>query len=111
MRTDELVRMLATGAEAPPPLGFGQRYALALGWGAFAATLLMALALGVRPDLAEAARLPMFWTKTSRGFDGSDRSTITRCATGVSMDRNAYRVPFTRATSAVWTPLLVLGVW
>lgn len=63
MRTEELVRMLATNAEAPPPGGFGQRYALALGWGAFAATLLMALALGVRPDLAEAARLPMFWAK------------------------------------------------
>ncbi len=63
MRTDDLVRMLATGAEAPPPGGFGRRYALALGWGALAATLIMALALGVRPDLAEAARLPMFWAK------------------------------------------------
>ncbi|MGH8701718.1 MAG: DUF1109 domain-containing protein, partial [Burkholderiales bacterium] len=35
----------------------------ALGWGAFGATLLMAIMLGVRPDLAEAARLPMFWVK------------------------------------------------
>ena len=63
MKTDELVRMLATGEAAPPAGGAGGRYALALGWGAFAATLAMAVALGVRPDLAEAARLPMFWAK------------------------------------------------
>jgi hypothetical protein len=63
MKTDELVRMLATGEGGVPAGGAGARYALALGWGAFAATLAMALALGVRPDLAEAARLPMFWAK------------------------------------------------
>jgi hypothetical protein len=63
MNTDELVRMLATGNSAVPVAGAGERYALALGWGAFAATLAMALALGVRPDLAEAALRPMFWAK------------------------------------------------
>ncbi|HEX7054678.1 MAG TPA: DUF1109 domain-containing protein [Burkholderiales bacterium] len=63
MRTEDLVRMLAAG-DAPASVGgAGARYALALGWGAFAATLVMALTLGVRPDLAEAARLPMFWAK------------------------------------------------
>jgi hypothetical protein len=45
------------------PGGPAYRYALALGWGGFGATLLMAVMLGVRPDLAEAARLPMFWVK------------------------------------------------
>lgn len=63
MNTDDLARMLATGAAAVPAQGAGGRFALALGWGAFAATLLMALALGVRPDLAQAARAPMFWAK------------------------------------------------
>lgn len=62
MKTDDLARMLATGA-LPPESGAAYRYGLAMGWGAFAATLLMALTLGVRPDLAEAMRLPMFWTK------------------------------------------------
>ena len=63
MKTDELVAMLATGATAVEPGATSRRYAAALGWGAFGATLLMAIALGVRPDLAEAARLPMFWMK------------------------------------------------
>lgn len=62
MKTDELARMLATGALAPAS-GASYRYGLAMGWGAFAATLLMALTLGVRPDLREAIREPMFWTK------------------------------------------------
>ena len=63
MRTDELVTMLAAGAGAVEPGATARRYTVALGWGAFGATLLMAIVLGVRPDLAEAARLPMFWVK------------------------------------------------
>lgn len=63
MKTDELVAMLASGGGVVPSGGAGYRFALALGWGAFAATLLMALLLGVRPDLDEAARQPMFWVK------------------------------------------------
>jgi hypothetical protein len=39
------------------------RYALALGWGALGAAALMMLLLGLRPDMAAAARLPMFWVK------------------------------------------------
>lgn len=63
MKTDELVAMLANGGAALQPGGAAYRYALAMGWGGFAATLLMAIVLGVRPDLAEAALLPMFWAK------------------------------------------------
>ncbi|MBI5910769.1 MAG: DUF1109 domain-containing protein [Betaproteobacteria bacterium] len=63
MKTDDLVMMLAAGAGAVEPGATARRYAAALGWGAFGATLLMAIVLGVRPDLAEAARLPMFWVK------------------------------------------------
>lgn len=63
MKTDDLVAMLAAGAGAVEPGATARRYATALGWGAFGATLLMAIVLGVRPDLAEAARLPMFWVK------------------------------------------------
>jgi hypothetical protein len=57
--------MLARGADAVEPDALRRRYAIALGWGAFAATLLMAILLGVRPDLAEAARVPMFWVKVA----------------------------------------------
>src|SRR5438093_8347212 len=63
MKTDELVTLLATGAGPVEPNASSRRYAMALGWGAFGATLLMAILLGVRPDIDAAARLPMFWIK------------------------------------------------
>lgn len=63
MKTDELVALLASEAGAVETGIARRRYATALGWGAFGATLMMAVLLGVRPDLAEAARLPMFWVK------------------------------------------------
>jgi hypothetical protein len=55
--------MLATQPEPVEADAVRRRYASALGWGAFGATLLMALILGVREDLTEAATLPMFWLK------------------------------------------------
>ena len=66
MKTDELIAMLATNAgPAAEPVrpGAMPRFAQAMGWGAFGATLLMALLLGVRPDIAAAAKTPMFWVK------------------------------------------------
>jgi hypothetical protein len=63
MKTDELVTLLATGAGAVEPDAITRRYATALGWGAFGAMLLMAILIGVRPDIDAAARLPMFWIK------------------------------------------------
>jgi hypothetical protein len=63
MKTDELVRLLATHADPVAPHAVARRFAAALGWGAFGATLLMAVFLGVREDLFQAARLPMFWVK------------------------------------------------
>ncbi|MEO8741499.1 MAG: DUF1109 domain-containing protein [Casimicrobiaceae bacterium] len=63
MKTDELVSMLATGA-GPVESGTGtRRLVTAIGWGAFGATLLMALLLGVRNDLAAVVSRPMFWVK------------------------------------------------
>lgn len=63
MKTEELIAALANNAEAVEPHVLRRRYAFALGWGAFGVTLLMAILLGVRPDMAEAMRLPMFWVK------------------------------------------------
>lgn len=63
MRTDDLIRLLATGVEPVERHAVGRRYAIAVGLGMLAAGLLMLMLLGVRPDLAEAARLPMFWVK------------------------------------------------
>ena len=63
MKTNDLISMLASGTIAVEPHALQRRYAMALGWGAFGATLLMAVCLGVRPDLAQAVGLPMFWVK------------------------------------------------
>ena len=63
MKTDELISLLATGAVAVESHTVARRYAAALGAGAVGALLLMALLLGVRPDLREAVALPMFWVK------------------------------------------------
>jgi hypothetical protein len=63
MRTDELVAMLAAGAGRVAPGAVSRRFALALAGGALGALLLMTATLGVRPDIAAAAALPMFWIK------------------------------------------------
>jgi hypothetical protein len=63
MKTDDLVAMLATSAGPVEPRTTARRYATALGWGAFGSMLIMILLLGVRPDLHQAALLPMFWIK------------------------------------------------
>ena len=63
MKTADLITMLATGVEPMEANMLRRRYVTALGWGAFGATLIMAIKLGVRSDLAEAVLLPMFWVK------------------------------------------------
>lgn len=63
MKTDDLISMLAAGAAPVEPNTAWRRYAMALGWGAFGCTLLMAVWLGVRRDIAAASLLPMFWVK------------------------------------------------
>lgn len=63
MKTDELIALLARDAGAVAPRIWRRRYAGALGAGLLGAALLMVPLLGVRPDIADAVRLPMFWVK------------------------------------------------
>lgn len=63
MKTDDLISMLAAGEPAMDRLAMAKRFALALLVGGVAAVVLMALYFGVRPDLAEVARTPVFWAK------------------------------------------------
>lgn len=63
MKTENLITLLVTGTEAVEMHVTTRRYAMAIGIGLASATLLMATLLRVRPDLFEAARLPMFWIK------------------------------------------------
>lgn len=63
MKTDELITMLASGADAIDPHALRRRFAFALGLSLAGTTILMLLLLGARPDIAEAALLMMFWMK------------------------------------------------
>lgn len=63
MKTDELVKMLATSAGPVDPKAPERSYATALGWGTCGALLIMEIKLGVRPDIYAASFLPMFWMK------------------------------------------------
>lgn len=63
MKTDELITMLASGADAVDPHAVPRRYTLALGLSLAGTTVLMLILLGVRPDIAAAAQLAMFWMK------------------------------------------------
>ena len=63
MKTDDLVTMLATRAGTVETDAMTRRYAMAIGWGALGATLLMAVFLGVRQDVGTAILAPMFWVK------------------------------------------------
>ena len=63
MRTEDLVRLLSRGEVAVDPRIAARGFSGATGWGAFGAVLLMAVFLGVRPDLLQAVQLPMFWVK------------------------------------------------
>ena len=63
MKTDDLISLLATGAGAVESRAAERRYAKAISMGTFGALVLMLSLLRVRPDLAEAALLPMFWLK------------------------------------------------
>ena len=69
MKTDDLIKLLATGVEAVEPHAVERRYAKAVGLGLMAAAVLMVVLLRVRADLAVAILSPMFWVKL--GFSAS----------------------------------------
>jgi hypothetical protein len=63
MKTDELITMLATGAGPVHPGVTRRRFTFALALGGACTLLLMAILMGVRPDLPRMALEPMFWAK------------------------------------------------
>ena len=65
MKTDELIGILATGARPVAPHRLEQRFGGAALLGLLGAGVLMLLGYGVRPDLAQALQLPMWWLKFS----------------------------------------------
>lgn len=63
MKTEELVALLAAGAEPPDTRTPLVRFAVALVLGSLVAAIAMALLLGVRPTLGRDAALAMLWAK------------------------------------------------
>ena len=63
MKTDELVALLAAGAEPPDTRTPLVRFTVALVLGSVVAAIAMALLLGVRPTLGRDAALAMLWAK------------------------------------------------
>lgn len=63
MKTDELIAMLVAGATPIESGAALRRLRRALACGLPSAAILMGVFLGVRPDIREAALLPMFWLK------------------------------------------------
>jgi len=62
MNTDDLINMLASGDTRPPPRRLAHLVA-PVALGVLASFALMALFLGVRPNLLRELAMPAFWTK------------------------------------------------
>jgi hypothetical protein len=102
MKTDDLISMLATGASAVPPHAAERRYATAIGCGAIGALALMLSLLRIRPDLAEAALLPMFWLKI--GFVAS--LVLASLFAALRLSRPGARLDW--VPGAIAAPVLVM---
>ncbi|AXM94456.1 DUF1109 domain-containing protein [Pseudomonas plecoglossicida] len=63
MKTDELITLLASGEGPVGHHALARRFGQALLVGMLGAVLLTATVYGVRSDLAEVARTPLFWAK------------------------------------------------
>jgi len=65
MKTDDLISLLAEGEGPVQHNATGRRLGLALLLGLLAAVLMTTALYGVRSDLAEVARTPLFWAKVA----------------------------------------------
>lgn len=103
MRTEALIDMLATGADAVEPKTWVQRYTLAIVFGTLGAFVLMLCTIGLRADISVAVRLPMFWLKLGFAFSVAGASLL------VAMRLSRPGVRLGLAPGAL--PLPVLGMW
>ena len=102
MRTDELIRTLATGAGPVQSRAASRRYVVALAAGSIGALAVVATYLGVNNDLAALAKLPMFWVRAA--FAASVAGTAL-----VALARLARPgVPLGRASIAMVAPMFAM---
>lgn len=108
MNTNELVILLAKEAGPVEPNASARRFATALGWGMFGATLAMAITLGVRPDIVEVLSVPMFWVKL--GFPALTAIAALFAATRLA--RPGVRLgPVPSVLAALFAAVWALGIF
>ncbi len=102
MKTDELIALLAAGADAVEPGAARRRFALALLGGGLGSLGLLALTIGFNPDLARMPREPMFWTKLAYVL------ALAAAAAGVAARLARPGARAARLAGALAVPLLAM---
>jgi hypothetical protein len=104
MMTDELIGRLATDLSPVSRWAVPRRLLSGLGVGAASSAVLVTAGLGVRPDLAEAARTPEFWAKLIY--------TLAMCVVGVWVASRAVRPAGETLwrTTAILIPLFAVSL-
>ncbi len=103
MKTDDLISILAADTAPIRSRAASRQIAIAMAVGLPLAILTMLLTMGIRPDLAQAIRLPMFWVKVL--FPAA-----VACAGFATLARLAR--PGVSAGAGKWASLLpVLLLW
>jgi hypothetical protein len=103
METEKLIAMLARDPEPVAGHVVARRYGVALAVGGGVALALMAALLGIRPDLRDALRDPMFWVKL--GLPAL--LLVSALAASARLGRPGARVRLAAASSLV----PVVAIW
>jgi hypothetical protein len=104
MKTDQLIKMLATEPRGLTPVLPWSRLAFGLIAGLAASALLMVLWLGVNEDLIEDMSVPMFWVKVSFG--------LALAATTFAVVKRLARPGVRLSTPAeLFARVIVLALW
>jgi hypothetical protein len=103
MNTDELVSVLARGAEAVDPHAPARRYLLAVALGTVASVLLTAALLGLRSTLVDDLAAPMFWAK--------ELFCVALAAAGVLVVKRLARPGTKLGLAPLGIVLPVLALW
>ncbi len=104
MKTDQLIKMLATEPRGLAPVVPWSRLAMGFIAALAASALLMALWLGVNEDLIEDMTIPMFWVKVSFG--------LALAATSFVVVQRLARPGVRMSTPAeLFARVIVLALW
>ncbi|MDE1179405.1 DUF1109 domain-containing protein [Paraburkholderia sp.] len=103
MKTDDFISLLATGVAPVDRHALAKRFGVAVLIAAVGATLIMALLLGIRRDLAEVAMTPIFWAKIALPLclmAGALSITTRLARPGVPAGRSGWLIA--APVAAVW---------